>query len=241
MIINSPRRASTRPTECGVAPATRRPSSLDNGPTRKVSFPSVSREESVGRVKQGLERAGMATAAAAAALLFPLAGIASAAIQGPCDGSATIGGRTYTPANDTPSNPVVLPSGPGLVASWIGSTQVVITNHEGGIAVVIGPGSVGVASWGSENKDKKTSASGEYPVDQARNALPVDLVGLYRVTGFHRGEGGSCTGSAMIKIEGNPLTNPIGAGAAAGTLAAAMAAFAAAFAKSSPPAPGGKL
>ena len=60
----------------------------------------------------------------------------------------------------------------------------------------------------------------DYAVDDAKDQIPVSLVGLYEVGGFHRGEGGDCEGSVMILLEGNPLTTPVGAGSAAGAVLA---------------------
>ena len=141
---------------------------------------------------------------------------AQAAIDGPCRGTATIDGIVYSEANDSADNPIVIPDQEGLIAFWEGSTDVAITDHTGELGVVIGPATINFADWDGENSDLKTDSSGSYAIDDARDILPINLVGLYEVSGFHRGEGGNCDGSVMVLLEGNPLTTPVGAGSAAG-------------------------
>ncbi len=145
---------------------------------------------------------------------------ALAAVEGGCSGTVTIGGATYTEANDSPSNPIVIPDEEGLIASWTGSTGSVIKDFKGELGVVIGPSSIVFADWEGPNDDEETDSKGDYAVDDAKDQIPVSLVGLYEVGGFHRGEGGDCEGSVMILLEGNPLTTPVGAGSAAGAVLA---------------------
>jgi hypothetical protein len=165
---------------------------------------------------------------------FLLARPAFADVTGPCDGSVTIKGVTYTPDNDSPGDPVVVPSGSGVVAKWEGSTDVPIKNHHGEILVHIGPASIAVASWEGENADEETQASGSYDLDDAYAKLPLDVVGIYRVSGYHEGKGGRCDGFVYVKIEGNPLATVPGAAAAALTVAAVAGVVVAAFAKGKP-------
>jgi len=166
----------------------------------------------------------------AVAPALALAGPAGAAItKGPCNGSATIGGTTYTPANDTEANPIIVPE-QGTVA-WQGTTGgAVIKNHSGSIGIVVGPGSITVADWANPNKKGDTESSGTYDLATAYEKLPLDIVGIYKVVGEHAGQGGSCEGFAMVKIDGNPLATVPGAAAAgltvltgAGVVAAGMA------------------
>lgn len=157
-----------------------------------------------------------------AVLLVPV--VAGASVSGPCDGSVTIGGVTYTPANDTAANPIVVPDQPGLIASWQGTTGPPITDFAGDVGVVVGPFTVVIADWSGPNEDEETSSSGDYAVDEARGLVPV---GLYEMTATHTGTGGTCTGTVMVLIEGNPLTTPVGAGAAVGTLATGLGLVAA--------------
>jgi hypothetical protein len=141
---------------------------------------------------------------------------AGAAIDGPCRGTVTIDGVVYSEANDSAANPIVVPDESGLIAFWEGSTDVPITNHTGEIGVVLGPATINIEDWGGENSDLETESSGSYAIDDARDVLPINLVGLYEVSGFHNGDGGNCDGSVMILLEGNPLTTPVGGGSAAG-------------------------
>jgi hypothetical protein len=115
---------------------------------------------------------------------------AGAAIDGPCRGTATIDGIVYSEANDSADNPIVIPDQDGLIAFWEGSTDAPITEHTGELGVVIGPATINFADWGGENSDLETESSGSYAIDDARDVLPINLVGLYEVSGFHSGEGG---------------------------------------------------
>ena len=144
---------------------------------------------------------------------------AQAAISG-CNGTVTIDGRSYDETNDSASDAIVIPDEEGLIASWTGSSDNVIKNFTGELGVVIGPGSIVFADWDGPNADEKQSAKGDYQIDNARDQLPINLVGLYEVSGFHRGEGGDCEGSVMILLEGNPLATPVGGGSAAGAVLA---------------------
>ena len=155
-----------------------------------------------------------------ALLLLPLT--ASASKDGPCDGQVTIDGITYTPANDTPDDPVVVPDQPGLVASWRGTTGGVIKNHTGAVDMVIGPSSVTIADWGGENAEEDTEARGDYNVDTARNVLPFSVTGLYELRATHAGDGGDCSGNVMVLLEGNALSTPLGLTAVAGTVITAV-------------------
>lgn len=161
-------------------------------------------------------------------LLSPM--VAEAGLSGDCpidQNWAVIQGKQYTAANDTADDPVVLPAGETLEIEYLGTTSVPITDHHGQIAIGLGPGNVVVEPWGNPNKPNPTlSKGGTYSLE-----VP-DIVGIYEVTGFHEGKGGSCSGNAVLKIEGkNPVTTPIGAGAAGGTLLAAVGVGFAAVAK----------
>ena len=148
--------------------------------------------------------------------LVMITGAALAVSVGPCNGSVQIDGVTYTPENDSAANPIVVPDKDGLVAAWTGTTDVVIKNHSGSVGVVVGPGTIVLATWDGENADDEVGSSGDYNVDEARDLLPFDVVGLYELSASHSGDGGTCSGSAMVLIEGNPLQTPVGAGAAGG-------------------------
>lgn len=165
------------------------------------------------------------------ALLFLLLGAeaASAGIRGDCtaaDNWAIINGTRYTPANDTRENPVVVPAGETISVEYNGTTTAGITDHSGQIAVDLGFGNVIVEPWSHPNKpEPETTKHGVKEI-----TIP-NVPGIYDITGFHRGTGGQCSGEAVLKIEGNPLTTPAGAGAVGGTALAGGGLLAAAFAR----------
>ncbi len=164
--------------------------------------------------------------------MIALGGAAHAGIEGGCSGTVTIAGETYTENNDSASNPIVIPDEAGLTASWTGTTgSSVITDFTGELGVVIGPATIVIADWAGPNDAETSDAAGTYAIDDARDELPVDLVGLYEVSGFHRGAGGSCEGNVMVRLEGNPLGNPVGAGSTAGAVLALVGVLAAGRAK----------
>lgn len=168
---------------------------------------------------------------AAAALAAPLFAASAAVgyVVGPCNGSVTINGIAYGPANDTPANPIVVPR--EGTATWEGSTRFPIHDHTGAVGIVVGPATISVATWAGENADDETQASGVYQLEDAFDRLPVDVVGLYRVRGFHRGAEGQCEGEVVVRIEGNPLATVPGA-ASVGLTALALGGVAgAAFAR----------
>ncbi|MFP5332930.1 MAG: hypothetical protein ACLGHX_11305 [Acidimicrobiia bacterium] len=147
---------------------------------------------------------------------------AVAVVTGPCDGSVTVGGVTYGPENDTPDDPIVVPADrAGVVADWEGTTGVPITDHSGAVGIVVGPVTVEIADWSGENADQETRASGMYDLGSLPGFVS-NLTGLYEVSGTHSGTGGSCAGSVMVLLEGNPLSSPVGAASAGGALLAAI-------------------
>lgn len=153
---------------------------------------------------------------AVAAVLLPLAGMAS--ITGGCTGSITIDGVTYGPENDTPSNPIVIPDDPGVVAEWEGEVPFANTNNSGEIGIVVGANTIPVVSWEEANPDDTRSGSGTYGLDDLKAALPVDvgIAGIYQLRGFHQADGGRCEGEVFVRFDGNPLGTPLGIVAAAG-------------------------
>lgn len=152
-----------------------------------------------------LARRLLVVAALVAGPLFLAASPARALVTGGCNGSATIKGVTYTPANDTPGNPVLIPNEKGVMIPWEATTGGPITDHHGQIGVNAGPFVIPVAKWAGENADKKTKDADTYSLDSAYEKIPVRLVGLYRVSGFHTGTGGDCEGFVYVRFEGNPL------------------------------------
>ncbi|GBD85354.1 hypothetical protein BMS3Abin02_01759 [bacterium BMS3Abin02] len=168
----------------------------------------------------------------AAVLLLPAT--ANAAISGGCTGSAVIDGITYGPDNDTPDNPIVVPiDKDGVVATWEGSVSFLNTNHHGNLDIVVGPWTIKIADWGHPNSGDKRSANGTYSLDEfkAQFPVPVSLIprGIYEVSGFHQADGGRCDGHVMVKIDGSPLSNPLGIAVVAGTFLTGLALLGAAF------------
>jgi hypothetical protein len=113
------------------------------------------------------------------------------------DGSGDELGTLTGPATSSPDQPFVVDRA-GDVA-WEG-TAPLIESGTYGLSVF------GLPIWGGEftNEDGLTSASGTVKV---ADVLPVDLVGLYEVSGSVKGEGGTCEGSAWVKLAGDPLTS----------------------------------
>lgn len=163
-------------------------------------------------------------------LSIPLAAQA-AVTEGPCDGQVVIDGITYTPENDSASNAILIPSEEGLTADWEGTTGGPIHNHTGAIYVHIGPGKVEVANWGGENAKDQSKADGTYDIDEGRELLPMDIVGIYEISGVHDGDEASCAGFAMIKFEGNPVTTVPGAAAVGLTVLSGIGLLAAGMAR----------
>jgi len=106
-------------------------------------------------------------------------------------------GTLTGPAASSPDVPFVVDR-KGKVA-WQGSAPL-ITSGTYGLSVF------GLPIWGGEftNDEGKTSADGTVTV---ADVLPVDLVGLFQVSGSVKGEGGACEGSAWVKLAGDPLTS----------------------------------
>ena len=106
-------------------------------------------------------------------------------------------GTLTGPATSSPDQPFVVDRA-GEVA-WEG-TAPLIQSGTYGLSVF------GVPVWGGEftNDDGLTSASGTVKV---ADVLPVDLVGLFEVSGSVKGEGGACEGSAWVKLAGDPITS----------------------------------
>ena len=158
---------------------------------------------------------------------------AGAYVSPGCTGSGTINGKTYTPANDTPGNPVRLPDKGTVV--YQGSTAALTKPHHGHIDVVIGPGSVTIYSWASRNDGNKLSSGGSKDLTKIHDKLPFGIAGLYKVTGEHFNNGKLyCSGWAYVKFDQSPLGTPIGAGALGASVLAGLGLVGAAFGKAKP-------
>lgn len=140
----------------------------------------------------------------------------SASVAGPCSGNAMIQGITYTPANDTPSNPIVLPNRNGVTIPYQGSVGFSNKNFSGEIGVTIAGVNVKIDDWKGVNDDDIREKIGKYELDdfysQVDSMVPGGRVpGLWRLWVEHSADGGSCSAFALVKIEGNPLSTPAGA------------------------------
>lgn len=164
-------------------------------------------------------------------VLLAVALPAQADVTGGCDGEAVIEGVTYTPANDTASNPVVIPDEGGVLIPWDGSAPFDNNGHAGGLRLHLGPAAIEVADWADDNGPlpNESSADGVYALDDFRDQLPFPVRGLYRVSGEHVATG-ACQGFVMLKFDGPPLVSPVAQGAAGtvvvGLLLLALAALA---------------
>jgi hypothetical protein len=79
-----------------------------------------------------------------------------------------------------------------------GSSPTVFHNHSWHVDV----SGATVKSGGSKNGTNQASTSGTVKVD---DYLPVNAVGLYKVTGGITATEGSCSGSAWVKVAGSPV------------------------------------
>lgn len=165
-------------------------------------------------------------------LLFLAAEAASAAItsgQETCPVAqnwAKINGVTYTAANDTEANPVLLPAGEEIQVEYNGKVTKKITDHSGHIAIEIGGAGFVVGDWANPNKPRSKMKAHGFKTFTVPN-----VPGIYDITGSHNGNGGGCGGFAVARVTGDVLTTPAGAGAVGGTAAAGGGLLAAAFAR----------
>lgn len=151
-------------------------------------------------------------------LVLILPGTAQAKLEGPCSGSADIGGVTYDASFDSEDNPIIVPENrDGLQIPYRGAITVQNTNYLGAVGIVIGPATINVADWGLEENDDDVRATAPDSVYTLGSQLN-NIVGLYNLTAFHDADGGNCDADAMVKLEGSPLSTPIGIGATAGTV-----------------------
>ena len=163
----------------------------------------------------------------AATLLLLVAAPATAGIKGNCSGSATIDGIKYDASYDTADNPIVVPADrEGLRIPYEGSVDMENTNHLGAVGIVIGPVTVNVADWGLEENPDDVRATTPGAIYVLGNELN-NIVGIYQLTAFHDADGGNCDADARVKLEGDPLSTPIGAGATAGLVVTAAGTAAA--------------
>ena len=155
------------------------------------------------------------------AMLMALALLSTPAladVTGPCQGSATIDGITYDASFDTASNPIVVPPNrAGLTIPYSGSVTMANTNYLGAVGVVVGPATINVADWGLDENIDDVRATDPGAIYILGSELD-NFVGLYELTAFHDADGGTCDASAMVKLEGEVLSTPVGAAATGGAI-----------------------
>jgi len=154
----------------------------------------------------------------ASVLILPAT--AMAGIEGGCTGSVVIDGNTYGPNNDTVDNPIVVPiEQDGVVALWEGEVPFDNRNNQGELGIVVGPFTIRIADWGGANTENDAGNSGSYSIEEFKDLFPVpeSLIprGVYQLSGEHTADGGRCTGTVMVKLEGSGtigIATAVGAG-----------------------------
>jgi hypothetical protein len=138
--------------------------------------------------------------------------VASASITGECSGEATILGETYTPEkNDTTKTAIPIPDQDGVQVTYSGSVNFENKGHKGSVKVQVGPFNIKVGDWdGSNERDERGVANKIYELDDFRDELPIWIPGVWKVSGNHSAGPNSCSGFAMIKLEGSPFSSPVG-------------------------------
>jgi hypothetical protein len=86
----------------------------------------------------------------------------------------------------------------GGTVDYEGSSPAVFHNHSWHVDV----SGATVQSGGSKNGTNQAGTSGTAKID---DYLPVNAVGLYKVTGGITATEGSCSGSAWVKLVGSPV------------------------------------
>lgn len=129
-----------------------------------------------------------------------------------CNGTATIKGIEYTPANDTPGNAIPIPNEEGVRIPWTGTANMDNSSHNGSLYVNVAGFRVKVATWKGGGVER--GSGGTYELDDFYDELdrivPIGRVpGVWKVSGEHNAEK-KCAGFAMIRLEGNPLGTLVG-------------------------------
>lgn len=155
----------------------------------------------------GLQTGRMLLVLGVVASVLILPATALAGIDGGCTGSVVIDGIPYGPNNDTVSNPIVVPiEEEGVVALWEGNVPFNNENNDGKLGIVVGPFTISIADWGDPNTGNKQGNSGSYSIEEFKDLFPVPVSliprGVYQLSGDHSADGGKCTGSVMVKLEG---------------------------------------
>jgi hypothetical protein len=170
--------------------------------------------------KTGLRSGRLVLVLGVVATVLILPATALAGIDGGCTGSVVIDGNTYGPNNDTVNNPIVVPiEKDGVVAIWEGQVPFDNENNQGELGIVVGPFTIQIADWGDANTANSQGNSGSYSIEEFKDLFPVpeSLIprGVYQLSGEHTADGGTCTGSVMVKLEGSGtlgIASVVGAG-----------------------------
>lgn len=139
--------------------------------------------------------------------------IASGDITGSCEGEAELNGVTYTPeANDTPGTAIPIPDRDGVSVRYSAAVGFENKNFSGSASVVVGPFNITLGqTWsGANEQDVREITDAVYELDDFRDKLPIWIPGVWKVTASHEAGGNSCSGFAMIKLEGSPLGTAVG-------------------------------
>ena len=140
-----------------------------------------------------------------------------------CKGKATIipkGGAPFVV--DAAQATVTLPKEAGPV-DYAGSVSTVTHDHVGEVRLDVGPYGLKIFGWKSKNGSNESAKSGVHAYPSLSRVPP----GIYRITGFHRGNEGGCSGHMDVIVAGSPLSSPVGIGSAAGTVLSAVGVIAA--------------
>lgn len=131
---------------------------------------------------------------------------AEASITGPCtlgalseDGAGGELDELRGPGVADPLNPFDV-AGDGRVA-WTGTGPAITT---GTYSVSVYGVPLPFLSGDVDNPEGRTEADGVLVIG---DILPIDVVGTFEVSGSISGEGGSCSGSAWVRLDGEPLTS----------------------------------
>ncbi|MGH8927926.1 MAG: hypothetical protein ACRDWH_06215 [Acidimicrobiia bacterium] len=149
--------------------------------------------------------------------------VAAQSLEGGCTVQASSDIDETAMSDATRANPFEVD--PAGAISWNATSPQAIMDHTWVINIDIGGFGLPVARGGDPNTAGTLSSieSRSIPelVEQAEAAgvpntsLLGSLRGIYRLFGNISGSGGTCFGDAYVRVEGNPLQEPIGQGAAA--------------------------
>jgi hypothetical protein len=141
---------------------------------------------------------------------------ALATIEGPCQGS--IAGENVAPLETEPrSEPVKVGKNarvPVTMTSARPITHLTVELEFGGIGWTVHDAPTEGTSWAKVVNVKDYSKYG---------------VGLYKIVGKSTSQGFSCTGAALVEVEGEPLKTPAGIAALAATIIGAIGVLRLAF------------